>query len=456
MTVAVPGRGFTQVTINTSKIQEKAQATRAVYEHAKAMGAAFGPYVETCFEIFIPLVTFKYSSDVRSCAAQTLSAVFDAACSHGEQVGMQFPRKYLPLLADAISKQVSEEDTTDMEALWALADSLSEIYYIVYRYRTSPLGSEILTSFTFEHANRSVQACMTAMTACLERRSNMTRVLSGALTGDDEKEEYSQMLSTETNLLTPLVDSVGYTLKFLRQDFLPLFEKYIVPTLSSSLLPSSADLRASVSAMCLFDDCVEHCGPNAAAKYGKKLLEGIVFALENPKDKDLVQAAVYGVCQLARYGSTCFSPEQVQTIVLRLQALTSRSKEDSGEDVYLVEIAASALASLTLWGPFGDLKFASRESLVGAFLQHLPIQQDFDEAKVCHAGLCTLIESGSIDLGVEANRVTRIIREIIADVQDGEEIASPDTCERLTTIFYQLEKQFPQGKEASPRSVLLL
>jgi hypothetical protein len=34
MTVAVPGRGFTKVTINTTKIQEKAQATRAVYEHA--------------------------------------------------------------------------------------------------------------------------------------------------------------------------------------------------------------------------------------------------------------------------------------------------------------------------------------------------------------------------------------------------------------------------------------
>jgi hypothetical protein len=392
MTVAVLGRGFTKVTINTSKIQEKAQATRAVYEHAKAMGAAFGPYVQTCLDVFLPLVSFQYSSDVRSTAAQTLSAVFEAACVHGEQVGMQIPQKYLPLLTDAISKQVAEEDTTDMEALWALADSLSEVYYIAFRFRNSPLGSEILANFTIKHAQRSVQACMKAMVACLERRSNITRVLSGALTGDDEREEYLAMLRAEENLLTPLVDSVGYTLKFFRQDFLPLFEQHIVPVLGPALA-SNADIRASVSAVCLFDDCVEHCGQEAAAKYSPKLLQGVLMAMEDPSDKDLVQGAVYGVAQMARYAPSSLKPGHIQTIVHRLLALTSRSKEEAGDDVYLVEIAASALASLTLFGPFSDLKFVSLESVMNTFLSHLPIQQHEDEAKVrwgCNHFQCNL------------------------------------------------------------------
>lgn len=46
MTVALPGKGLKKVTINTTKMQEKSLAARAVYEHASALGAAFGPYAE--------------------------------------------------------------------------------------------------------------------------------------------------------------------------------------------------------------------------------------------------------------------------------------------------------------------------------------------------------------------------------------------------------------------------
>jgi hypothetical protein len=151
-----------------------------------------------------------------------------------------------------------------MEALWALADSLSEIYYIVFRFRNSPLGSEILSNFSLNHAQRSVQACMKAMVACLERCSNITHVLLGALTGNDKWEEYLAMLCAEDNLLTPLVDSAGYTLKFFHQDFLPLFEQHIVPILGLALA-SNANIGVSVLAVCIFDDCVEHCGQEAAA-----------------------------------------------------------------------------------------------------------------------------------------------------------------------------------------------
>lgn len=45
-TVSLPGKGITKVTVNTTKILEKAQAARAIYEHAAALGAAFGPYAE--------------------------------------------------------------------------------------------------------------------------------------------------------------------------------------------------------------------------------------------------------------------------------------------------------------------------------------------------------------------------------------------------------------------------
>jgi hypothetical protein len=46
MTVSLPGKGITKIIVNTTKIMEKAQAARAIYEHAAALGPAFGPYAE--------------------------------------------------------------------------------------------------------------------------------------------------------------------------------------------------------------------------------------------------------------------------------------------------------------------------------------------------------------------------------------------------------------------------
>lgn len=446
MTVAVPGRGFTKVSINSTKIQEKAQATRAVYEHAKAMGAAFGPYCQDSLETFLQLVSFPYSADVRGAAAQTLSAVFDAACAHGQEVlGGRFDlaQKYLPLLSNAISKQIVIEDVNDMEAMYALADALSEVYYIAYRYRqknNSGSNDNILTEFTMTDAETTVVSCMKAMVACLDRRNKVTQILSSQqLTGEDEREEYLSMLKSEENLLTPLVDSVGYTLKFLGRDFVPMFEKYIVPVLGPRLL-SKDDVRAMISAVCLFDDCVEHCGSDAAAKYSPHLVQAIVLALKETTEPDLLRPAVYGLSQIVRKvphaAARSLLLDNLPTIVQTLLSLTSKvsSKEEAGDQAYLLELVASCLASLTLFGPFSDDFVASRDVIVNAFLTQLPIQQDDDEAKICHAGLCTLIDSGMINVQKEAHRLIGIIELILADIEDGEEVATPETCQRLSFV----------------------
>jgi hypothetical protein len=232
-----------------------------------------------------------------------------------------------------------------------------------------------------ELANNSVQSCVKAMVACLERRSEMTGILSsGAVTSEDEREEYIELLRLEEQLLTPLVDSVGYTLKFLGQGFVPIFAKHVVPVLGP-YLATNIDVRASVSAVCLFDDCVEHCGPQAAATYAPQLLQGVLLAMQNNADKDLVQAAVYGIAQMARFAPRTVMAEHIETIVHNLLNIASLAKD--GDNIYMVENAVSALASLTLWGPFGDSQFGNRDAITQTFLSQLPLGQDEDEAKVC-------------------------------------------------------------------------
>ncbi len=441
MTVAIPGRGFQRITINTSAILEKATNNRIMFELTKALGSTFGPRAQEAIEIFLPLTKFAYSADVRSTAAQALSALFDSACEYAEEIGdMSVPRHYLPLLSDSISEQIAEEDPSDTEALYALADSLSEIYYITFRFRNSALGKEIVQNFTMPMRVEVVKRCMKTMTDCLGRRDGIAKILQGNLSGADEQEDYTSQLRGEDGLLTPLVDSIGYLLKFSKAEFVPVFETHVVPMLGKYLSDMS-DLRASVAAMCLFDDTVEHCGLEAAAKYSPALLQGAMIVLSEPSkyDRDLVQAAVYGIAQMSRYAPKNVLASNMQTIVHQLLQLTQGSKDDTGDGIYLFEIAVSALASLVLFGPFTDLKFVNNTSVADVFLRSLPLEQDEDEARICHAGLCRLIESGMINAQAEAARITSIAGSILSDVQEGIEIADADTCERLMKILYDLQ-----------------
>lgn len=443
-TVALPGKGLQRITINTTAIQEKAANNRVMYEMAKALGASFGPHVQKALEVFSPLLQFKYSADVRSTAAQTLSALFEVACAYGEQIGnMDVASHYFPLLAEAISGQISQEDPSDTESLYASADSLSEIFHIVFE---NGMKADILSGLSIAQAEVIVSRCMQTMVSCLTRRQNVSRILGGALTGEDEKEAYVSQLHGEDGLLTPLVDSTGYLLKFTKVNFIPLFEKLVVPVLGQ-YLSSTADVRATVASMLLYDDCVEYCGPEAAARFSTPLLQGIMPVMQEPNkyDRDLVQAAVYGIAQMARYAPSTTMNPHIQTIVHQLINMSQGSKEDCGDNLYLHEISVSALASLTLFGPFSDLKFLSNTTVTNIFLNNLPIEENFDEAKICHAGLCTLIENGSINAVSDAYQITRIIGAILSDVhQEGLDVATPDTCERLTKILYELQQQNPQ------------
>merc|ERR1712032_1347739 len=111
---------------------------------------------------------------------------------------------------------------------------------------------------------------------------------------------------------------------------------------------------------------------------------------------------------MARNAPSHTMASSMQTIIHQLLTLTQENKEVRENDVYLFEIAISALASLVLFGPFANLKFVNRDIVLNVFFQSLPLQHDDDEAKVCHAGFCNLIENGVIDLQAEAPRITSI------------------------------------------------
>lgn len=311
---------------------------------------------------------------------------------------MQVSQKFLPLLAEALSKQIAAEDPSDPEVMFALADSLSDVFYFTYRILDTA-GRQILASYTAAQANDVVECVMKAMVLCLGRRSDLLRTLEGldgALSGEDEKEEYVRALDAEQEVLTPLVDIVGYTIKFLRSDAVGLFDLQVAPFLAPYLKAGgTTDTRARFAAVCLFDDCVEHCGSVAATKYAPYLLEGTIVGMDdttNGQDVELKQVSVYGIAQIARYAPASVITTQAERLLNSLVNICSVPK-DATEHVALVENAVSALASLVLIdnAPLGKcMDGAKKSAIASTFLDQLPLREDENEAKVSEMRLCIL------------------------------------------------------------------
>jgi ABC-type proline/glycine betaine transport system substrate-binding protein len=431
--VALPGRGLTKVTVHTTQIEEKAQAIRALYELATALPSAWAPHLESTWQAIEPLLGYRYHADIRTTAAQSMSALVEAGFeSRYDPVWTGFPR-----VAVAVARQLINEANTEPEDWYALADSLSEVMYSAFA-RKGDFQVILLQSYTGAVAEEVVQCCAQALQQCLQRRTAITTRMSSS-SNPDELECCQQELKYEEKLLTPLVDSIGYSLKILGPSFVSIFEQKVAPLLGPYLRPN-ADARARLSAVCLFDDCVEHCGAQAAARFGPLLLPGVLTGM-SAEDDDLKQASIYGIAQIARY-----SPHDVlaqdAASVIQVLASTASKPQEAAESEAIFENSVSALASLAIFiqAPFQG-KYLKHEMGVQILLENLPLTTDFDEAKVCSTGLCDMVEAGAIPVATYTKPLVRVIGETLALVADDEEVATAAVCTRMAGILVRLQQE---------------
>jgi len=432
--VAVPGRGLTKVTLHTSQIEEKAQAIRALYELLTALPSAWAPYMEATWHALEPLLSYTYHADIRTTAAQSMAALIEAGFSSDHaQVWGGCSR-----VATIISDQLINEANTEPEEWFAIADSLSEVLFSVFT-RMNECRTTLCQYFTEKIANHVVQNCCVSLQNCLQRRASLAVQMSKS-NSPDEQANFQEQLQGEQKFMTPLVDSIGYTLKILGPAFAPLFEQKVAPLLGP-FLNHDPDTRARWSAVCLFDDCIEHCGCDAATRFAPDLLPAALSGMKDTEDQDLRQVSIYGIAQIARYAPASVLAPHVNMIISELESIASQPK-DSSDNAAIHENCVSALGSLVLFpsAPFRG-KYLKAEMATKILLDNMPLTMDYDEAKICSAGLCDLVESASIPLGGYTKSLIRVIGETLSLVSEDEVVATEPDCARMADILATLQRE---------------
>lgn len=448
ITMALPGLGVKKLVINTIQIQEKAQAARAVHEYARSLGSAFGPYAGEFVSAFLPLLRFRYSADVRSAVAQALDPVFESACEYVTSTTNHehpsLPHKCYSQIVTDLAKQLAEEDLEDVETIFSLSEAISNIAYSAFSLDSTNSRS----CMTCVEARYFVRTIVNFFEKCLKRRDAMTQMILKGPLDENQSVQYENSMQLQSEILTNLVDTIGYTLKTLKELFIPVFEEIVCPFFSPFLSSSqNADSKARFGAICLFDDCVEYCGSVAADKYGQLLVPAIIDGITDV-DLGIREASTYGIAQIARRAPSHIE-KYAQHIIRHLVAIAKEGAEKNKadiENIRLVENSASALATLTIFKsspcpPLGTLK----SEYINIFLANLPLQEDCDEAKFSHEGFCDLVESGEVGIEVNLGRVLQIIGEIASAMNDGFEIATMDTCRRFASIFLAIRNRVDES-----------
>lgn len=432
VTVSVPGRGLTKVTVHTSQIEEKAQAIRALYELLAATPAAWNPYFAPTWQALEPLLVYKYHPDIRVAATTAMAALVEAGFECNQEVWSSIPR-----LSVVVSQQLVNEANTESEDMFAMADSLSGMLYNAFA-RKDEHESVVLQCFANQIVSEIVQNCGRALEKCLDRRSVLATQMAQSSSPDD-KALCQEELEEEQKLMTPLVDSIGYSLKIMGPAFAPIFEQKVVP-LFGPFLTQNVDTRARWSAVCLFDDCIEHCGPEAATRFASQLLPAVLTGMKDSSDEDLQQASLYGIAQMARRVPASILAPHADSIIPTLASIASQPKDDGNLGVH--ENAVSALASMVLFtsAPFRG-KYVKVETATKLLLDSMPLTEDYDEAKICSDGLCDLIESASIPFASFTQSLIRVIGETLALAAEGDEVATESTCARMADILVLLQRE---------------
>ena len=447
MTVTLPGRGLTKVSINTTKIQDKVFMIRAMYSQIVALQESFGSYCASTFHVILPLVSFRYSNEIRATSAQTLSAIFDASSRYSsyETNDWTLSKEILPKSLRSISVQlVKEQHHIDVECINALSESLQVCCATMFEFTRDDTDGiiDLTGNMSYADVEMIIQNIVQTLTTCLQRRATLCQSLNeGSCIGEDEKNEYMLQLQHEENLLTTLVDSIGYTLKCYGPKFTSIFDQYVVPALipycGSDSDSSNIDVRARLSVTCLLDDCVEYCGIDAAIKISPVLLPLILFGIDenNHNDSEMTRASIYGIAQIARHASVAsnilsnYAPFLIHNLHQRVTMTTKEQLSNNNDDDHglaVFENCISALASMILLdqSPFRNDFFTGKynislDSMVSLFLNNLPLVIDYDEAMICHTGLCQMIECGAMPITAHNyNAAVQCIHNILESAID--------------------------------------
>lgn len=253
----------------------------------------------------------------------------------------------------------------------------------------------------------------------------------GELFDDVAKEALEEELEVEEELMTQLVDAVGYVMKTHKSDSSAMIDATFGPLFMNLLRQNGLPDTLLWSSLCFFDDVVEHCGVATSTKY-LPICAPMMIRSANSNDPYVRQAAIYGVGQLAEHAKEFFAKNNLcgQALNLLMQVLRRPDAREE-EQLCATENAVGAIGRIcAVHGARNDVP---TQEILPVWLSFLPIRDDMIEAYIVHRHLNALLNAKNADLLGKSNERVPVALKVVCEIVV-EELADKNTLASLKNV----------------------
>lgn len=375
------------VGIRTAGLEDKATACSMLVCYARELKHGFVDYVERTAEVLVPLLKFPFHDDVRCAASEAMPYLLESAKPKGNQLVLQLWNAIFENLLSAFDLE------SDSSILNQLMESLGSCIEVV--------GEESMTPERYDKLNKKLgerfKAHFEYLAEEMERRK------------DEDYETESECSEDDQDCLSG-ISSVLHSLFVVYKGFwLVYFDHHVENILKLSMGDQTIPWSNKQTALCIWDDVIEYAGEMGLQyqKYYLPLLSNGVL----DKNKEIRQAALYGIGQLAQQHGARFL-EYFQSIIPTIVQMINHPEARTDDFIMATENGISSVGRILKYCP----QIANYNEILKCWVEWLPIWEDEVEVPVVMEFLLQLIEQNNQTvMGPNSSNLPRLVA-IVAEV----------------------------------------
>lgn len=378
--------------IRSSAMEEKTTACNMLVCYAEELKEGFLPYVQDVSNIIVPLLKFYYNEEVREAAYEILPVLLHSAILavyKNAGADINFVRQMLdyiwPNLIDAMSNEIN------LELLATCLNSISKIIEAVQLELVTP---------------SMVESCFNHMEVIAKESEERRNTKMEDKDIDDDFEELDEEEEDEIGVISGISEVIEMFLIIFGDRLLPLLNQmmpYILKLIDRDLHPQMLNTGYSI-----LDEIIKR-SPAAVDKY---LGEFFFRMLEDATHQDagVRQDCLYGLGLLCSKYPVKME-NHTPTILKQLLEVIQRFSVDKDDgSLEARDNAVSALGKFMVSFPMA----VDANIVKMAFLENLPLKDDYAEAKLMHNQFVNMIQNNDPKVLGEGNQnLPRIIQVMI-------------------------------------------
>lgn len=375
------------VGIRTAGLDDKATACSMLVCYARELKQGFVDYVERTAEVLVPLLKFPFHDDVRCAAAEAMPYLLESAKPKGEQCVMALWNAIFDNLIGALDME-SEHSITNQ-----LLDSMGSCI--------ETIGTASMNPDRYTKLNAKLSEKFRTHFEMLAEEYECRK--------DEDYEAESECSDDEEDCLSGIASVTHSLFEVYKSDYLPFFQPLIEPLMKLSVNDQAIPWSNRQTALCIWDDLIEFTGQNSV-NYQKFYLPLLTSGIVD-KSKEIRQAALYGIGQLAQQTGATFL-DYFQSVIPSIAQLINHPEARTDNFLMATENGIVAIGRILKYCP----QTPNHQDLTKCWVDWLPIWEDEAEVPFVMEYLLELIEQNHPTvMGANSSNLPRLVA-VVAEV----------------------------------------